>query len=161
MGASGTGVVYTTGRYPNIRFGRVTAQMSCGTTWANQIQTGVHMIQKDAYTVRSPGFSTFASYIFNVMNITGSAKYPSHSQLAGVTASQHHNKLHGTDHIADGSSWGTNAIRGVGGISYGVRAGLYTNGALYVYMGFHLCRSGNYGKNWVVLHNFTPAVGGA
>ena len=51
-GTSGTGVVITVGRYPNIKFNRVSNLMSVGTTWANTIQTAIIQIEQDLLGVK-------------------------------------------------------------------------------------------------------------
>jgi hypothetical protein len=106
IGISGTGLVTSTGRYPNIRWDRVSAAMTCGNTWANALQTGVYSFQNDMYNAKGP-VSTLAKYVSVGFSTDGTLRYKDlyHTGLANVTASQHHAKSHGSDHTGDAETW--------------------------------------------------------
>lgn len=143
-GVHGTGIQVSTGRYPHINFIRVSALMTVGTSWANQIQTGIHMIGKDLYNARAPSFSTLASFIFNLTYATGSIRYPRHSQIVCAAASLHHNKLHAGDHIGDSLTWHTVAAV----TTYVYSRPAVTGGNIYMISDRYLVVSGDRGKTW-------------
>jgi len=116
-----------TGRYPNVSFESVSALSSCGTTWGNQLQTCIYQTEKDLVGAKG-SFSTLASYLFNLLHATGSFKASyKHSALVNVFASQHHNKVHALGHIDTGTNWETLEELSALGMSVG-----QWNGKLYL-----------------------------
>ena len=97
-----TGIRTSTGAYPHIRFMDVSAAASCGTTWANQIQTTIIQIQQDMVNAKG-GVSTLASYLNQLFGSGGGLTTGDHDTLLGVASNQHHRRLHGAQHT--NSTW--------------------------------------------------------
>lgn len=72
-----------------------------GTALVNRWVTELIAFQRD-YVSTIGGFGTLASFVNTARNPDGSFKLyaGSHSMIASVTASLHHNKIHGTTHQA-------------------------------------------------------------
>lgn len=99
IGLYGTGLMTSTGFYPNLKWARVTAAATCGAVWANALQTAVYSFQNDMYNAKGD-VSTLASYFRVLLASTGGFTTGfDHDALLGIATNQHHNKLHQADHI--------------------------------------------------------------
>lgn len=98
-GAAASQLSFSVGNtFPYLRFDRVTQGASVFTTPFNQMQTVCHMIGSYMYAAKQ-GVSTLATYIGRAIDANGNLAAQTHGALLGVTASQHHDRLHNLNHI--------------------------------------------------------------
>lgn len=102
----------------------VTNRTIYGTAIAKELQNELLAIQAD-YASTIGSYGSLASYFSIIYTPGGNIKYHaiSHPAIGNITASQHHNKIHGTSHVT-----GTDPIP----LSSSERKGLMTPDQLYV-----------------------------